>query len=300
MYYNYIINFVFFLPKANKNVPFFTEMIMQANFLLERELVKELEYGKDPSPNFMVHFHSHIEIYLIHSGEVEVLINGQRKKLHAGEISVAFSYDAHGYRTVGDADTEYLIIPTSYCAEIQPFLSGKRMNSPFISDPKTYEIVSECMAKLRSGLHEISKRGYVYEILGAILDHALQDSESGGPSPGFSAEVLIYISEHFREEITLSEVAKTFGYHPSYLSRIFRQTFGISFGGYLTMLRLRETVLLLRKGNKNITTCALESGFGSMRSFYRAFHDEFGCTPKEYFDLDHKEGQASPDTESSI
>lgn len=265
---------------------------MQADFLLKRELVKDLEYGRDPSPNFDVHFHSNIEIYLIRSGEVEVLINDQRKTLHKGEMSVAFSYDAHGYRTVGKGEAEFLIIPTSYCEEIQPFLSGKRMNSPFISDPNTYQIVSECMEKLQTGLHEISKRGLVYVILGAILDHALQDTASGGQSShGFSADVLIYLSEHFREELTLSDVAKSFGYHPSYLSRIFRQTFGISFGGYLTMLRLRETVLLLRKGNKSITACALESGFGSMRSFYRSFHDEFGCTPKEYFEMEHKDGQ---------
>ena len=49
------------------------------------------------------------------------------------------------------------------------------------------------------------------------------------------------------------------------------------------MLRLRETVLLMRAGKMSITACALESGFGSMRSFYRAFREEFGCTPKEYF-----------------
>ena len=264
---------------------------MQANFLLKRELVKDLDYGHDPSPNFIVHFHSHIEIYLIRSGEVEVLINDQRRILRAGEMSVAFSYDAHGYRTVGKADADFLIIPTSYCAEILPILAGKHMNSPFISDPKTCAIVSECLKKLEAEPNEISKRGYVYEILGAVVDLLSQDSPEETQSPRFSAEILIYISEHFREELTLTTVAKAFGYHPSYLSRIFRQTFGISFGGYLSMLRLRETVLLLRKGNKNITACALESGFGSMRSFYRSFRDEFGCTPKEYFEAERKTGQ---------
>ena len=78
--------------------------------------------------------------------------------------------------------------------------------------------------------------------------------------------------------------AAKFGYNSSYLSRSFSKTFGISFNKYLTMLRLREAILLMRSGEMNVTECALESGFGSMRSFYRAFREEFGCTPKEYFD----------------
>ena len=259
---------------------------MQADFLLKRELVKELEYGRDRCPNFIVHFHSHIEIYLIRSGAVEILVNDQRKVLHSGEISVAFSYDAHGYRTTGEGEADYLIIPTSYCAEILPALTGKRMSSPFINDPKTYQIVSECMEKIKEDVHDVARRGYVYVILGALLGHASQDVGSVASSPRCSADILIYISEHFREELALSEIAKEFGYHPSYLSRMFRQTFSISFGRYLTMLRLREVVLLLRAGNKSITECAMESGFGSMRSFYRSFHDEFGCTPSEYFDAE--------------
>jgi AraC-like DNA-binding protein len=31
-----------------------------------------------------------------------------------------------------------------------------------------------------------------------------------------------------------------------------------------------------------VTAAALESGFQSLRSFYRAFQAEFGCTPREY------------------
>jgi AraC-like DNA-binding protein len=48
------------------------------------------------------------------------------------------------------------------------------------------------------------------------------------------------------------------------------------------MLRLRESILLLQSGKRTVTEAAIESGFGSMRSFYRAFYTEFSCSPKEY------------------
>ena len=255
---------------------------MQAEFLLQREFNNKLEYSRSATPNFRLNFHSQLEIYVIHSGEVEILINDQRKILRGGEISVALSYDAHGYRTLKAGEAEHLIIPLSYCGEVSPLLP-KHLTSPFTDDPDTYARVSEALTQFAACRSEIARHGYVYVILGILLERLSTEEPTDAKDPLFSSEILIYISHHFREELTLDSLARQFGYNSSYLSRSFRQTFGISFGKYLTMLRLRETVLLMRAKKMSVTACALESGFGSMRSFYRAFQEEFGCTPKQYF-----------------
>ena len=255
---------------------------MQAEFLLKREKNNSLAYGKQSSPHFFVHFHSHIEIYVITDGEMEVIINNQKHTLRKGEMSVALSYDTHGYRTPESAKAIYIIIPTSFCGEFLPLLSNRHTSSPFIDDPKTYNTVLDALEHIVAGVNDFSKQGYVYIILGAILDKLSEEEQQKKQESIFSPEILIYINDHFREELTLSSLATEFGYNPSYLSRTFHQTFGISFGKYLTMLRLREFILLMRSNDKSITEAAFECGFGSMRSFYRAFHDEFGCTPKEY------------------
>ena len=123
----------------------------------------------------------------------------------------------------------------------------------------------------------------LYVILGAIYSQMIpKDKAKDLPTHDSSADVLIYIGEHFREELTLSSVAKKIGYHPAYLSRYFRATFGISFVRYVSMVRLREAILLLQSGSRSVTECAIESGFGSIRSFYRAFYSEFGCNPTDY------------------
>ena len=257
---------------------------MQANLNLNREIKDALEYARVHSPSYYLHFHSHIEIYVILSGEVEVLINGRRKLLHGGEISVAMSYDAHGYSTPKTAEAEYLVIPTTYCADILPLFESKRSASPFIDDPEVFRVVCDAMEHILSGTNELSKRGYIYVILGAILERMVPEEAPPQNDPRIAPDILIYISENFRNELTLASLAERFGYNPSYLSRSCHSTFGISLGKYLTVLRLREAVMLMRKGGKSITECALESGFGSMRSFYRAFSDEFSCPPKEYLE----------------
>ena len=255
---------------------------MQGSFLLKREITTKLVVGKMETEGVGIHFHSHIEIYLVKSGEIEVIVNDKRKTLGKGELSVALSYDSHGFKNTVGSDAIILIIPTSWCSEFLSASSGKRLESPFIDDERVYNTVLSAMENLMVCGNELSKRGQNCVVLGAILDKMTSVDDNSSPSHSFSAEILIYISEHFKEELTLPDLSRKFGYNPSYLSRMFRSAFGISFVEYLTMLRLREAILLLRSGKKSVTECAMESGFGSMRSFYRAFSEEFGVTPKEY------------------
>lgn len=255
---------------------------MEAKFHLKREIKDALDFGIGHNPTVEVHFHSQIEIYIVKSGAVEILVNNRRRVVRAGGISVALSYDAHGYRTIEDSDVAHLIIPRSYCADFMHLISSVHSYVPFIDDADTFALVSDLLDRIISADNELMRRGYVYAILGKIFEKITASDDADLREPQFSADVLIYISEHFKEELTLGTLAAALGYNESYLSRSFHETFGISFGKYLNMLRLREALNLLREGESSITRCALESGFGSMRSFYRAFHEKFGCTPKEY------------------
>jgi len=255
---------------------------MEAKFHIIREMIDALDAGLVHNPVVDVHFHSQIEIYIVRSGAVEILVNNRRRIVRAGGFSVALSYDAHGYRATEESDVGYLVIPRSYCAEFLHLISGKHSYFPFIEDESTFALVSDLLDRIISTDNELMRRGYVYVILGKIFEKISTATDPDSYEPQFSADVLIYISEHFREELTLGTLAAVFGYNESYLSRSFHETFGISFGKYLNMQRLREALRLMREGEMSITECAFESGFGSMRSFYRAFHEKFGCTPREY------------------
>ena len=259
---------------------------MQAEFHLLREQANHLEFCRRQDPDVPMHFHSQIEIYLILSGEVEVWINDRHSILGPGDISVAFSYDAHSYRSVRPAECMYLIIPTDMCGEFRSLFAGKAAGEPFIRDPAAFAAVRHAIETLLDGANELIARGCVYITLGTLYDCLSLQSSTEGQDPHASAQLLIYIGENFKNEITLSTLAAAFGYNPSYLSRYFKETFGIGFNRYVTMLRLREAVLLLKEGTKSVTACALESGFRSLRSFYRSFYEEFGCTPRAYLAAD--------------
>lgn len=100
-----------------------------------------------------------------------------------------------------------------------------------------------------------------------------------------ASRILFYIDENFKNDISLSTLANNFGYSSSYISRYFKDCFNIGFNRYLNILRLKNALLLMNKNKYDITYCALESGFNSIHTFYRAFRNEFKCTLKEYYEF---------------
>jgi len=61
---------------------------------------------------------------------------------------------------------------------------------------------------------------------------------------------------------------------------------------YVNILRLRNALLLMKNRKHTHTYCALESGFPSVRTFYRVFQSEMHCSPREYLLLAEDQSQA--------
>ena len=95
-------------------------------------------------------------------------------------------------------------------------------------------------------------------------------------------EILIYINEHFDEEISLVPIAKEFNMCPSYFSDFFKKNMGINFLEYLTRIRINEAIRLLRENLLNSTEIAFHVGFTSLPSFYTAFKRITGKNPGQY------------------
>jgi len=255
---------------------------MKAEFLLIREKNQDLGIYTIKNQTYRVHFHSHIEVCLILDGEMEVWINGQRKLLKQGELSVAWSYDTHGYHTPNHSVCLSAIIPPQLFKEFLPLLKNRHASSPFLSDPVLFEQIHTWMLAAHRCDDELTRKGYIYIILGTLIKNIRFEEHSTQENRLLSSQVLLYLNENFRENLSLSSVARVLGYHPNHMSHMFKSTLKIGFNQYLTLLRLRESLLLMQDGNKSITECAFESGFQSLRTFYRAFQAEFGCAPRDY------------------
>jgi len=262
---------------------------MQAEFGIAREQQYSLfhrEYkniGSKETGKF--HFHSQIEIYIVTKGEIEVFINDKHTILREGEMSAALSYDAHCYRTPDYSETAILIIPTHMCEDFIFETNDKRVSDPFI---RNKEAVSQILYNFRElkkcDDNPVKQKGYIYVILGMIMEQIGFEEANRVIDTNLSSRILFYINQNYKNDISLDMIAAEVGYNPSYVSRYFKNCFNSSLLQYLTLIRLKNAVMLMRERKYSITYCALESGFNSMRSFYRAFSKEFQCTPREYIE----------------
>ena len=92
-------------------------------------------------------------------------------------------------------------------------------------------------------------------------------------------KALDFIDEHIEEKLFLDDIAKSIGYSPFYVSRVFSQKMGISIVSYIRMRKLQFAFSSLQK-SKTILEVANQYGFESHEGFTRSFKRFFGFSPK--------------------
>lgn len=268
-------------------MPFFDilggHLMQQPMFNAVRERDNKLFYKSYKNDKTVLQFHSQIELYFVDGGEMDFWVGGHYKRLSGGEMSVALSYDSHAYKTPLASESSVLIIPPYMCEEFINATKGKKATCPFITDKATVEKIKECYKEIkRPDIGRIEQLGYIYVILGIVMENVFLEVTGEGDDPTLSSKILFYINENFKNGVTPSQIAAHFGYSQSYISRYFKSCFNITLIKYLTIIKLQNAIMLMREGKHSATYCSLESGFSSMRTFYRAFYNEFGCSPGEF------------------
>lgn len=98
-----------------------------------------------------------------------------------------------------------------------------------------------------------------------------------------------YIDAHFSENLTLSDVAEHFFISYSYLSKVFHDTFGISFQSYIISKRMVYAEKLLHNPDLSIQEIGTEVGYTNVFNFSRAFKNYYGMSPNHYRDSKHEQ-----------
>ncbi|MGN7763675.1 response regulator transcription factor [Paenibacillus sp. 22594] len=92
-----------------------------------------------------------------------------------------------------------------------------------------------------------------------------------------------YMQEHYSEYgLTLEFIAGSLQASPVYLSRLFKQELGESFGTYLTQIRIRKAAQLLHSTELSIGEVAERTGYETQHYFSTAFKKHTGVSPLQF------------------
>lgn len=151
--------------------------------------------------------------------------------------------------------------------------------------------ISSC---LRLMLQECQREQEGYEricqhLLEAILlqllrrdDFSLSAAPSGSKSSKECGLVRQYIDSHFKENITLDQLAAMVHINKYYLSHAFRKEFNTSPISYLIERRIEESRFLLSETDHSLSQIAQILGFSSLSYFSQCFRKAEGLSPMEY------------------
>lgn len=95
-------------------------------------------------------------------------------------------------------------------------------------------------------------------------------------------QVQAYLEANFQNDISLDSLATTLDFSPFYISKLFKQTFGVSFIEYLTDLRVKAAKEYLADPTKSVREVGELVGYPNGNYFVKMFKKKTGLTPTEY------------------
>lgn len=123
---------------------------------------------------------------------------------------------------------------------------------------------------------------YLYDISSCIFE--VLGSEARNRTNEALQRVQDYIENNLDKDLTLNRLAEIGCFNASYLSRIFKQTYGCNISEYIGKGRVELAKHLLRTSNERINEISIKVGYISAQSFTRVFKHLTGISPIEYRD----------------
>lgn len=95
-------------------------------------------------------------------------------------------------------------------------------------------------------------------------------------------DVKEYLEQNYSSRITLDSLSSRFYINKYYLTRVFKEQYGMSITAYLTSLRITHAKQLLRFTDKTVEEIGWECGLGALHYFSRVFKEVEGVAPSVY------------------
>ena len=113
-----------------------------------------------------------------------------------------------------------------------------------------------------------------------VLNQRTRPSEEPGTRYTEIMRVHEYINSHFREPLSVADLAQRFFMDKNTMTRQFKRIVGMTPGDYIRRKRLESANTLIRQGY-GVQHAGYVSGFTDYSAFFRAFRKQYGFSPSD-------------------
>lgn len=251
-----------------------------------------IEFSRSKAGQFRpFHVHSECHILFCIAGKGFLKLGDQEISLLPGTLALIrpgiphscgstegwFEFWGVSFYSSGEADTitrDFLDSET-YLADFSKYMDYVRGAFSFLHDLCGSSVTN------RTSVPDIRTQFYslLFFSRKMLLDHPIP-RELPGVLP--LQDMMLWISEHYREDLSLEILSKKFSISASHLSRLFYQSFGISPINYLIDVRLNKAKDLLIFSDLPAGEIAEQVGYTNVYHFSNLFRKRIGLTPQEF------------------
>lgn len=234
------------------------------------------------------HLHYHLELVYIYEGECGVSLDSSEYNIVTDSVFLSFPNQTHSY--IPDKKHSYMlmIVNPDILPEFSALFDRKIPDHPIFEGvsryPELLAIFEQIKRELATEEDKYTRpklRGLIGALFAELFRHMVLVERVKGNSQALNS-VIGFCSRNFQRELSLEILAEELHMSKYYISHLFGSRFNMKFNDYINSLRVSAACRYLCNTDKSITEISELVGFGTPRTFNRAFLKQLGKSPSEY------------------
>lgn len=252
------------------------------------------------------HFHQDIELIYVLEGDLDVHMGEQVTHMKEEDILVINANKAHYMKSSENILYTQLMLEYHMVSDVLRSMdvifwcdSTKDESARYDDLRKVLKLLLNHYLSTRGNSADFGHISLCYRTLDMLSTYFLvqtADKESMCGTEKFDVriqQINNYIRANYNQPISLKDLADKLYLSHGYLSRFFKQNYGMSFAEYLTNVRLFHAVDELLYTSMPITRIAYDNGFANVAIFNKAFKAAYGETPSNFRKKSKEQAPAS-------
>ena len=239
------------------------------------------------------HTHNHMELFYIVGGRGQFLIQDQLYPVNVNNLVIINPNIPHTEVSLNAQPLEYIVLGIE---GIELAGTGSAAGQFSILDHFESVEFSGCLRNILREM-ELKSRGYedvCQAYMEILLIRLMRSTALSLPAEPQSvsrnqqcAAVKRYIDQHFKEALSLEQLAEQAHMNKYYLSHAFKREYGVSPINYMITRRIEESKYLLSETDLSLSQIAQLLGFSSLSYFSQVFRRSQNMSPMEYRQSTH-------------
>lgn len=239
------------------------------------------------SNNFVPHWHEHIELLYIVEGSGSVISDRMAITPLPGQIIVINSNALHRFAPIDYLKYYCLIIDKNFLEKLN--LEVEEMTFQSLIDAPAVVKPFKHMIKEYTEQKEYYKESMKADIISIMVELARnhtvfqpkQKDAGTGRKLEIAKKIIQYINRHYKEPLSIEEIAKAVGFSRYYASHVFKEVIGCTLIDYINRQRCNHAKTLLASGQYTVSQTAELCGFLNLSYFTRTYKKQMGILPRE-------------------